>query len=105
MKRASSGGAAGAVDLAAGADTVDPIEAPPSDLGGERLTKATGRCRSERRATILHVRRALTDLANVRRHDVTAMWKTFLINTERQTATVCPLAADASQNSDPNSLD
>lgn len=42
MKRASSGGAASAVDLAAGADTVDPIEAPPSDLGGERLTKATG---------------------------------------------------------------
>lgn len=39
MKRASAGGAAGAVDLAARADTVGPIEAPPSDLGGERLRR------------------------------------------------------------------
>lgn len=46
MKRASPGGAASAVDLAAGADIVGPIEAPPSDLGGERprrvLPKVTG---------------------------------------------------------------
>lgn len=48
---------------------------------------------------IIYVKRALTDLAHVRGHDVTAMWKTFLINTERQTATVCLLTADASQNS------
>lgn len=39
MKRASPGGAASAVDLAAGADIVDPIQAPPSDLGGERLRR------------------------------------------------------------------
>lgn len=37
MKRVSWGGGASAVVLAAGADKVDPVEASPPDLGGERL--------------------------------------------------------------------